>query len=79
MVYFGGIRCISVYFGSYIDELWFISVGFGVFRCIAVFTLTGRSGQTITRQIRNHLVAPLHTCPFFNIVILVEIWHAIHV
>ena len=31
------------------------------------------------RQIRNHLVAPLHTCPFFNIVILVEIWHAIHV
>ena len=35
--------------------------------------------QPYCRQIRNHLVAPLHTCPFFNIVILVEIWHAIHV
>ena len=30
---------------------------------------------TIGRQIRNHQVAPLHTCPFFNIVILVAIWH----
>ena len=39
---------------------------------------TGTSGRS-GRQIRNHLVAPLHTCPFFNIVILVEIWHAIHV
>ena len=29
-----------------------------------------------TRQIRNHQVAPLHTCHFFNIVILVAIWHA---
>ena len=28
------------------------------------------------RQIRNHQVAPLYTCPFFNIVILVAIWHA---
>ena len=28
------------------------------------------------RQIRNHQVAPLHTCHFFNIVILVAIWHA---
>ena len=34
------------------------------------------SPDQIGRQIRNHQVAPLHTCPFFNIAILVAIWHA---